>query len=228
MSFAKKILSVAAPVALLALSACATGLPTQVTRYQRLPVPSGQTFAIEAVDVRNRGGIEFERYASIVRQALAAEGYTPVAGPGSADLVVSLDYGVDNGRTEVRSFPGAFGRSRFGFGYGGFGYNPYFSRFGYGGLRSRFFYGYNDPFLFDGFGGYDDVRSYTVFTSFLDLDIRRRTGEVVFEGNAKARSRTDDLSRTVPPLVEAIFTGFPGRSGETVRITVPSEPRRGR
>lgn len=237
MSFAKKILSVTAPAALLALGGCATGLPTQVTRFQQLPVPQGQTFAIQAERAEDRGGIEFARYADLIRQRLAAEGYTPVADAGQANLVVSVDYGVDNGRTEVRSYPGSrfgggfgFGRFGGGFGYGGLGYGsfgrPYYSRFGYGGLRSSFYYGFNDPFLFDGFGGFDDVRSYTVYTSYLDVDIRRRDGQSVFEGSVKARSRTDELTKLVPPLVEALFTGFPGRSGETVRITVPSEPRR--
>lgn len=228
MSFAKKLLTVSAPIALLALSGCATGLPTQVTRFQQLPVPAGQTFAIQPARAEDRGGLEFARYAELVRQRLAAEGYTPIADASQANLIVDIDYGVDNGRTEVRSFPSAFGG---GFGYGRFGYGglygrPFYSRFGYGGFRSPFYYGWNDPFLFDGFGGYNDVRSYTVFTSYLDLDIRRRDGQAVFEGSAKARSRTDDLTRLVPPLVEALFTGFPGRSGETVRITVPSEPRR--
>ena len=229
MSFARKILAVAAPAALLALSGCATGLPTQVTRFQQLPVPAGQTFAIQPARAEDRGGLEFARYADLVRQRLAAEGYTPIADAGQANLVVALDYGVDNGRTEVRSFPG--GRFGVGLGYGRFGGGfygrPFYSRFGYGGgFRSPFYYGWNDPFLFDGFGGYDDVRSYTVYTSYLDVDIRRRDGQAVFEGTARARSRTDELTRLVPPLVEALFTGFPGRSGETVRITVPSEPRR--
>lgn len=238
MSFAKKLLSVTAPIALLALSGCAAGLPTQVSRYQAMPAPAGQTFAIVATNANNRGGLEFSRYADLVRRSLAAEGYTPAGDPSQASLIVSFDYGVDNGRTEVRSVPGGFGGSRFGglggyggFGRGGFGgFSPYYSRFGYyGGLRSPFYYGWNDPFLYDGFGGgFDDVRSYTLYTSYVDLDIRRRDGQSVFEGSAKARSRTDELSALVPNLVEAIFTGFPGRSGETVKITVPTEPRRTR
>ncbi len=227
MSFAKKMLGVTAPIALLALSGCATGLPTQVSRFQQLPVPNGQTFAIEAADPRNRGGIEFERYAGLVRQALAAEGYAPVPSSAGANLVVTLDYGVDNGQSRVVS--SGFGRSGFGggFGYGGLGYNPYYSRFGYGrGARLGFNYGWNDPFWYGGYGGgFDDISSYTVYTSFLDLDIRRRDGQSVFEGLVKARSRTDDLQTLVPNLVEAMFTGFPGRSGETVRITVPPAPR---
>jgi hypothetical protein len=48
----------------------------------------------------------------------------------------------------------------------------------------------------------------------------------VFEGTARARSRTDELSVLVPNLIEAMFTGFPGNSGETVKITVAPERRR--
>jgi hypothetical protein len=57
------------------------------------------------------------------------------------------------------------------------------------------------------------------------MDIRRPDGQSVFEGTARARSRTDDLRALVPNLVEAMFTGFPGNSGEQVRITVPPAPR---
>ena len=221
MSFAKRFLSAAAPVALLALSACATGLPTQVSRFQAMPAPSGQTFYVQPANERDRGGLEFRRYADMVARAMADEGFTPAGSAAQASLIVSLDYGVDNGRTEVRSFGSGFGGGYGGFGYGGFG-RPYYSRFG--GLRSSFFYGFGDPF-YDGFGGGSNISSYTVYTSFLDVDIRRRDGQSVFEGTAKARSRTDELQALVPPLVEALFTGFPGRSGETVRITVPTPPR---
>lgn len=232
MSFARKLLNVTAPLALLAAGGCATGLPTQVSRFQAMPAPAGQTFFIQPTDEANRGGLEFARYADIVRQSLVAEGYTAARGAADASLLVSLDYGVDNGQTEVRSLPGAFSRSRFGyggFGYRGFGgFRPYYSRFGYYGRRaSPFYYGWNDPFLFGGLdGGFDDIRSYTVYTSYVDVDIRDRSGQAVFEGSAKARSRTDELPALVPNLVEAVFTGFPGRSGETVRIMVPTDRRR--
>ena len=45
--------------------------------------------------------------------------------------------------------------------------------------------------------------------------------ERVFEGKAQAQSLNDNLTYLVPNLVEAMFTGFPGNSGETVKITVP-------
>jgi hypothetical protein len=227
MSLAKKLLTLAAPAALLALGGCATGLPTQVSRYQAMPAPAGQTFAIQAADPEDRGGLEFSRYAELVRRHMIAQGYSEAASPQQASLIVSLGYGVDDGRQQVVTRP-ALGYSRFGydrFGYGGFGYRPYWSRFGgYGRLRSPFYYGWDDPFWYRGYG--DEIDVYTVYTSFLDMDIRRPDGQAVFEGTARARSRTDELGVLVPNLIEAMFTGFPGNSGETVKITVAPERRR--
>ncbi|MDT9599995.1 DUF4136 domain-containing protein [Sphingosinicella rhizophila] len=226
MSFAKKLLTVAAPAALLALSACATGFPAQVSRFEAMPPPQGQSFVIQPATLEDRGGLEFSHYADLVRRHLTELGYSEAPSAQTATLVVSLDYGVDNGRTEVVSYPGGYSRS-FGYfgGWGRFGaYRPFYSRYG---RHSPFYYGWNDLFWYSPYGfGYDDVRSYTVFTSYLDLDIRRTAdGQSVFEGTAKARSRTDELEDLVPNLVEAMFTEFPGRSGETVRITVPPPPR---
>ncbi len=231
MTLAKKLLTITAPVALLALSACATGLPTQVSRFQAMPAPQGQTFVIQPKDPRERGGLEFSQYADLVRRHLTAQGYVPAPTPETASFVVELDYGVDQGQQKVVTYPGTgfgygpgFGFGR-GFGYGGF-YRPYFSRFGYFGRGYHpFYYGWNDPFWGSAFD-YPEVRSYTEYTSYLDMDIKRTAdGQSLFEGTAKARSRTDELQVLVPNLVEAMFVGFPGRSGETVRITVPNPPR---
>ena len=217
----KKIaLSLVAPVALLGLAGCTTGFPAQVQRFQALPAPQGQTFIIQPADAENRGGLEFSRYADLVRRHLIAQGFSEAGPARGASLIVNLDYGVDNGRERVVSTPG-FGYSPFGYGYGAFG-RPYFSRFGYYGYRrSPFYWGWHDPFW-----GMNDVRSYTVYTSFLDMDIRRASdGQAVFEGLAQAQSRTNSLPVLVPNLVEAMFTGFPGNNGERVRITVPDDPR---
>jgi hypothetical protein len=222
MSLAKKFLTLAAPAALLALGGCATGLPTQVSRYQAMPAPAGQSFIIQAADPEDRGGLEFSRYAELVRRHMLEQGYSEAPSPQAANLIVSLAYGVDDGRQQVVTRP-ALGYGRFG--YGGFGYRPYWSRYGgYGRLRSPFYYGWDDPFWYRGYG--EEIDVYTVYTSYLDMDIRRPDGQAVFEGTARARSRTDELSVLVPNLVEAMFTGFPGNSGETVKITVSPERRR--
>lgn len=228
MSITKRLLAIAAPALLLALSACATGFPAQVSRYQAMPAPQGQSFAIQAADPEDRGGLEFARYADLVRRHLVAQGYSEAPSPQQATLLVELSYGVDQGRTEVVRYPGSYSRS-FGYfgGWGSYGrYRPLYPRYRVG-RGSAFYYGWDDPFWYSPFGfGYGDIDTYTTYTSFLDMDIKRASdGQSVFEGTAKARSRSDDLQLLVPNLVEAMFTGFPGNSGEQVRITVPPPPR---
>ncbi|MDB5668827.1 MAG: hypothetical protein JWL74_1777 [Alphaproteobacteria bacterium] len=219
MSIKKKLVLMSAPIALLAIGGCATGFPAQVSRFQAMPAPQGQSFIIEAADAENRGGLEFSRYADLVRRHLERQGFREASSRSDATLVVSLDYGVDNGRERVVARPDPFG---YGFGFG----RPYFSRFGYWGYRrSPFYWGWHDPFW--GFGS-DRLDSYTVYRSFVDMDIRRAAdGQAVFEGLAEAQSRTNQLQVLVPNLVEAMFTGFPGNSGERVRITVSDDRPRG-
>jgi Domain of unknown function (DUF4136) len=213
-----------APVAVLALSACATPFQANVSRFQAMPAAQGQTYAIRSDNPRLDGGLEFQNYATLVAQRLNGFGYTRAADERSANLVVSLDYGVDRGREKVRSVPGSgFGYGGFGH-YGGFGYGGGFGRPYYGFGRRAFMYGFYDPFLFD---DYNQVESYTVYSSQLDMKIARRgSNERVFEGTAKAMSMDDDLTTLVPNLIEAMFTGFPGNSGETVKITVAPPGKR--
>ena len=221
MSFRKSLALVAAPL-MLALGGCATGFPAQVSRFQAMPAPAGQSFVIQGRDPADRGGLEFSRYADLVRQHLLAEGYREAAGPQDATLLVTLGYGVDDGRERIVERPDPFATP---WGYGGFSRfrRPFFSRFGYFGRhRSPFYWGWYDPFWDVGGSRLD---SYTVYRSFVGLDIRRASdGQSVFEGRAQAQSGTNQLQVLVPNLVEALFTNFPGNNGETVRITVPNEP----
>ena len=201
-------------VAALGVSACASSITSTVSRYQAMPAPQGQTFfVVPGGGMAANGGLEFQRYAGLVAQQLQARGYAPAASAQSASMIVQLGYGVDNGQVRVVEDP--FTRSRF---YDPF-YGPYYyPRFGY---RSRFYYGWNDPFWYGG-----GVDSYVEYHSQIDLHIRSRgTNAPLFDGRAQARSQTNRLDVVVPSLVEAMFTNFPGRNGETVKITIPTRPR---
>ena len=251
MSIRKLAASALLGAAVLSLSACATGLPTRVSRYQAMPIPQGQTFYV--VPASGQAGLEFGRYAALVAQHLEAKGYRSAGAPQLADMLVRLDYGVDEGQREYTVDPMA--RSRYGYGaygdpfyrgyrdpfyrggydpfYRGYYGRPYYSRYGgYWGARSPYYYGWDDPYWYSspyaGYGrGYGEpIREYTVFKSHLEMDIVRRADNApLFEGKAQARSQTDEAGVLVPNLIEAMFTGFPGRSGETVKITVPAKRR---
>lgn len=214
----RAIKTTAAAALLLGLAACASPFRADVSRFQsQLPAPAGQTFAVVAEDPRMAGGIEFNTYADMVEYRLAQQGYRPVEDPAAADLLVKFDYGVDNGRERIRSTGSNFGP---GYGYWGPWYG--YGRLGYyrGG---PWHYGWYDPW----FDGYNSVDSYTVYTSGIDMKIDRRADGVrLFEGKAEAVSRSNQLQYLVPNLVEAMFTGFPGNSGETVRITVAPEDKK--
>ena len=205
--------------AAMAVGGCAYNLPTKVTRYQAMPAAQGQTFfVVPGLGAAQRNGLEFQRFAGLVTQQLSTRGYRPAFSAQTADMIVQLGYGVDQGRQVVVSDP--FYGSRF---YGGSYWGaPYYSRFGYYGHRSPYYYGWSDPFWYGG-GGID---TYTEYHSQVDLDIRdRRTNQSLFEGKAQARSQIDELGTLVPNLVEAMFTDFPGYSGQTVKITIPAKKR---
>ena len=204
-------------VAALGLSACAQTLNTQVTRYQAMPAPQGQTFVVvPAGGLATNGGLEFQRYASIVAQQLAARGYTPAANAQSANMIVQLGYNIGPGQMRYVSDP--FGYDPF-YGPSSRFYYPRFGRFGYG-FGSPFSYGWGDPFWYGGYG--TGTSSYVEYHSEADLHIRAAgTNQPLFDGRAQARSQTNRPDVLVPDLVEALFTGFPGRSGEVVKITVP-------
>ena len=216
--FARLKLAVA-PLLLLAISACASNFNSQVTRFaSQLPAPQGQSFAVVADDAAMAGGLEFSQYARLVEDRMAGLGYRP-APPEAATLLVRFDYGVDKGRERVRrnTFDDPFWSPWYGPRYGYYGYG----RRGFYSPASVWGYGWYDPW-FDG-----GVESYTVYTSGVSLKIDRKADGVrLFEGKAEAASVSNRLQYLVPNLVEAMFTDFPGNSGETVRITVAPEKKR--
>jgi hypothetical protein len=205
----------AVPLLLVSLaSACTTPFKADVSRFEsQLPAPEGQTFAVVADDPSLAGGLEFSQYAELVDKQMQRLGYTETT-PDKATLLVRFDYGVDQGRERVVST--GFSRDPFfspWYGYRSYGYWP-----GYYGRPWG--YGFYDPW----FGGGSDVRSYTIYTSGVDMKIDRAAdGKRLFEGKAEAVSTSNRLQYLVPNLVEAMFTGFPGNSGETVRISIAPE-----
>src|SRR6187551_1584234 len=149
------------PLALATLAACASSFNADVSRFEsQLPAPAGQTFTIVADDPGMAGGIEFRSYAQLVADRMAELGYSPVNDPAAANLVVRFGYGVDGGRERVRS--SGFSDPWWG---GWYGYRPYYRGY-YSPFYSPWAYGWNS-------GWYNDVHSYTIYTSGIDMKIDR-------------------------------------------------------
>lgn len=195
--------AVLAAALLLLVSACTPTLNSDVARFHQLAAPQGESFRIVPANEKHVGSLEFATYANLVSGQLTALGYQQAADPASAQLEVKLGFGVSDGREKLDVRPARLG-SRFWYGHPYGFYNHYHPFWGY------------DPFW-----DMPEVRSYTVFTRTLGMQITRTSDDTaLFEGRAQSVGTDNRLPELMPYLVQAMFTNFPGESGKTERVSI--------
>lgn len=198
-------------VLLLGLAGCSSTFRSEVVRFHDLTAPHGNTVTVvpgEGIE----DGPEFRQYADMVIAKLSREGFV-AAGEEEPDLIVKVSYGVL--RQEPRSSRPYWSSSYyFGFGHHYYPYGYYYPYYyggyyggGYGGL-----YGYSDSL-------YDRPRH----ERMLEVIISQPDENVIFEGRVVSKGRTTQLVNVMPYLVEALFTGFPGESGELIRVSIKED-----
>ena len=132
-------------VASIGLAGCATGFPAKVSRYQAMPAPAGQSFYVLPFNGSDVGGLEFTHYASMVRQAMIAQGYAEAPTPAAATMLVRLGYGVDLAGAKSSARPITRIRCTALVAFTG----ALIIRAGAtvrSGFRSPFYYGWDDPY----------------------------------------------------------------------------------
>lgn len=200
-------------LALAAVTACAPTFEARVARFSALPPQESKSFVIEARNPENVGGLEFATYANLVRKEMLANGFVEGA-PGQAGVTLLLDYTVGPPRERIQTRPGF----NSGWGGPGWGWNPYWGVGGGWGGGSAWGGGWGGGGWGGGWGG-TEVYSVTQFNAQLAMKMVRNADKAaLFEGRAETVSTTNNLTRLVPNLVRAMFTSFPGTSGETVRV----------
>lgn len=197
-----------AVIGLAALSAgCAANMATggggsvaagvEVTRFHLGQNIARGEIAVEPVDPRQAGSMYFARHAAAVERQLAALGWTVVRGNNRSEQVAQIR--VEQGAREAMAR-----RSGLSFGVGG--------GFGSGGV---------------GVGGGVNVplgsRAGGVTVTELAVRLQRRSdGTAIWEGRAQAEARAGtplaDPANAVDRLAPALFQGFPGESGRTIRV----------
>lgn len=216
--FLPRLPQLLAIMALGLLAACAQPFEARVQSFQSMPPVQGQTFVVKPAVEGKVGSLEFAAYSGLVATEMQRLGFQPAASPEQADLTVLVDFGAGPGRERIATRPGM----GMGMGWGGWG--------GWGGpgwYGGRGGWGWNDPFWGPGMGGMwaqPDVYSFTVYPAFLEVDILRTADKVsVFEGRAETTTRVNDLPSTMPSLVTALFTDFPGASARSTTVKVPAK-----
>ena len=189
----------------LLLGGCTATLQADVTQFTgAAPLPQGRSFAVAAETDQN-GSLEFQHYASLVGTALQDRGFkaAPVGAP--ADLMVVIHYGGAGNHTELFSDPA--------WGWGG----------GWGGRHRGGPWG----------GAYGPTDSQTFYSEMLEVEIfdgaawRGNTRTMLYQGRAVGDTTVNEISAAVPALVKALFTNFPGNSGQTQRVVVELTPPAG-
>lgn len=194
-----------AAAALGVLSGCATPAgPIEVTRFSRPELATTARGSISVVPAFSAGAdsLEFRSYAAAISQELARLGYSDA--PGSATIaVVDVQRQVES--TERRSNSGV--SVGLGGSTGGGGWHR-----GGGGLGLGVGVGFD-------LGGGPKPRIETI----LNVTIRdRQTNVSLWEGRARlVAPQGSPLANSqlgAAKMAQALFQGFPGRSGETIQV----------
>lgn len=208
------------------VSGCNRTFRSQVSRFHELPKPTGERVVIVPKDKELNSSIEFASYASMVGEYLGKYGYIP-AGGGKADLIVELDFQVEEKRPYgSNSLSLSYGNGFWGGGYWGFGY-PYIPVYGYHHYRHHSFWPYygRSPY-YNSFGfrsrfGYG-IRNMERYTRTFSMVIRpvEEGAKNLFEGQVENTGRKKRLKDVMPLMVQAMFSEFPGDSGSSVRVVI--------
>ncbi len=209
----RHFLQVFAIASLAALAACAQPFQARVESFQAMPPAQGQSFYLAPADSALVGSLEFSSYAALVGAELQKHGYRLSPAAEGADLKVTVDFGSGPARERLASRPSTYSMGMYPMGWGWAGR-------GWG--WSRYPSWYYDPFYRPWGWDSPEVYSYTVYPAWLHVVIQRVADQQsLFEGRSETTSKANDLPATMPKLVTALFTDFPGQSAVSRVVRVP-------
>jgi Domain of unknown function (DUF4136) len=201
-----------AVVVLVALSACATQVRTQVTRFNHMPaVANGDTFAVVPIK-EQASSLEWEHYAELVAQQLASNGYArlPLSEVARAKYGVLFSYTIDRGRTVTTEVPVV-------------NQIP--------GSTTTFSYGSNSGVAYTQptYSVNWEPATATMFARELELEIfdtqqnwaSQGHSPPIFQADARSAGVSGSLAPVMPAMIAAVFKDFPGKSGETISVSAP-------
>jgi len=196
------------------VTACGQLVRSQVSVFHELPDGTKPTYALLPFK-EQESSLEHKTYENLVRQQLNADCFREVA-LSQADVIVFLQYGIDQGREVAYSYPiiGQTGVSS--------SYTTGSIR-SYGGYATYSGTTYNTPTY--GVVG-SEVGSQTVYTRFLRVDLVDRsalasgTVKKVLEGRIVSRGSSGQLSFVIPTMIRAFFEEFPAKSGSIRTVTL--------
>jgi hypothetical protein len=198
------------------LAACGQVVYSNVSVFHELGEGTKPTYALLPFK-EQEGSLEHKTYENLARQQLNAKGYRE-APLDRSDVIVFLQYGIDEGRQMAYSYP-IMGRTGTSSSYTTGTVQSYGSGYAtYSGTTD-----YTPTYGVVGAG----TGTHTVFARFLRVDFVDRatlasgTVKKQYEGTVSSRGSSGQLSAVMPTMIRALFEDFPGKSGTTKSVTLP-------
>lgn len=163
------------------------------------------------------GKLEYATYANKIKEQLDAKGFVE-APSDKADVVVFIEYGIDDGKEVISSYPiwgqtGVASSTTYG------NINTYGNTGSYSGTT------YNTPSY--GVVG-SGTSSDTVYKRYLKLEmvdnkvyLATKKFKNTYEAKVVSVGSSNSLTRIMPYMIRSLFDEFPGESGTTKEKTFP-------
>jgi hypothetical protein len=193
----------------IALSACVSSkfVVSDVTRHHDFgQVPSGATFKVMGSDTTQSQSLAFSAYSVMVEKKLSNLGFVKQTETDQIpDIIVTMEWSVEGPSPDIKSRNNGFS---YGIGYGTrYGHLATSGVFPYEGRTStKQLYNRNVQLVIYAGDTYNTDKRQRLFES-----------SVVSVGNRP----TIDMVMTY--IMDAIFNGFPGKSGENMVVRIPVE-----
>jgi hypothetical protein len=186
----------------LLLGGCATTIRSDVTTFHQWPAQiADKSYAFEAPAPQDNT-LELQNYENLVRGQLARLGFHEA--PQAAALKVAVRVTTADVPTQVL-YPAMAP------------FYPYSARFGYAGLRRRYWGGgWYSPF-YDPFWGpvprYDVEEEHRYHRQLQIAITSSADGKRLFDVTVRNVGKTMSTPAVMPALVQSAFEGFPGPNG---------------
>jgi len=202
---------------LLCLTSCGTPpVQTTTTSFYVGEYKKSGTIAVVTGVTASNNSLEFEHYKMLIEQKLASVGYKISNNPASADYIAYATFGIDLGKNTVVAIP-IYGQSS--------GESTYSSGATYETEFNTLYPGatYSMPaYSLAGSGSQSEAG----YTRAIALDIAIATSikaghpKKVFESRANSIGMCGVFAAVFEPMLEAMFTDFPGVNGKPKTVQV--------
>ncbi|WP_298942172.1 hypothetical protein [uncultured Psychromonas sp.] len=185
---------------------------TSTTAFYTPEFTSTGSIAVIPADIENNNSLEFSHYKQKIEDKLRLAGYSIAANSDTAEYIAIVAYGIDDGETSLISTP-IFS-------------SPNALR---GGRLAKSKHRYSMPRYHRRVIG-TSTSSITTYNRALALDIVEASSlkngpeddaKKVYESRVKSVGECGVVAGVFNELLEAMFTNFPGESGQTINAKIP-------